>query len=123
MRVPHITIALVTSFLLLSACASRQPSAVLSKDCDVSWIDESLIAPAKACELRVLAKRCAISDQCYIRCEAKGGFPTVDGVPGIGGGCDHVCTGGGGSQTEEDVARNGGHYATQESVDCYNNSR
>lgn len=84
-------------------------------ECDVSWLDDSALSPQRACELKVLARRCAVSDRCQIRCEESGGARQV------AGGCAHVCTSGG--QTEEDVARNGGPYATDESVACYHTVR
>jgi hypothetical protein len=115
MRASHLAFVAIAGSLLLSACATQQASSLASKDCDVSWIDEGLVGAVKACELRILAKRCAISDACYIRCEANGGLTLMSG------GCGHVCHNG--VQTDEDMAKNGGPYATQESVDCYNESR
>lgn len=99
--------------LLVGCATNRDPSASVV-GCDASWIGSSSLSPERACELRVLAKRCAVSDQCQIQCEARGGSPH------IGDGCGHGCQGGGGAQTDEDVANNGGLYATAESVACYN---
>lgn len=104
----------VAGFLLLSGCATSRESGSTAMDCDVSWVGNSQLSPQRACELRALAKRCAVSDRCQIQCEAKGGLPNV------GGGCSHACQGGGSAQTDEDIARNGGLYATADSVACYN---
>lgn len=98
---------------LLAGCATHAPAGT-AQACDVSWVEGSGLSPVRACELRVLARRCAVSDQCQIRCEAVGGAQTV------AGGCAHVCSGG--VQTGEDIARNGGTFATQESVACYNDA-
>src|SRR5690606_20683887 len=106
-----------TVLLLFVACATQAPTSLEPNDCDMSWLDESAVSSQKACELRVLAKRCAVADRCYVRCEARGGAATVSG------GCEHICTGGGAAQTDEDIVRNGGLYATEESVACYNQAR
>lgn len=110
-------VVLVCSGLLLAACSGRMSQNLSVEECDVSWLKGRPLSPEKSCELRVFAKRCAVSDRCYIACEAKGG------APGIGGGCGHLCSGGGGVQTDDDIAANGGLYATPESVACYNNAR
>lgn len=78
----------------------------------MSWVKDEAVGRQKACALRVLAKRCAVSDRCYIACEANGGAPNV------GGGCAHICMNA--AQTDEEIARNGGPYMTQEAADCYN---
>lgn len=106
----------VTGLLLISGCVTSDKSGSVAMDCDVPWIGNSHLSPQRACELRALAKRCAVSDRCQIQCEAKGGLPNV------GGGCSHVCQGGG-AQTDEDIAKNGGLYATADSIACYNQSR
>lgn len=111
---------LVCILLLLCLSGCAPPGTKLNsvaKDCDVSWIEHSQLPAQKACELRALARRCAVSDRCQIQCEAKGGLPN------IGGGCSHVCQGGGAAQTDEDIAKNGGLYSTEESIACYNQSR
>jgi len=96
----------------LAGCASRQPVARQTRECDVSWIRDDVVGARKACVLRALAERCAISDQCYIACEANGGATDV------GGGCEHACMNA--AQTDGQIARNGGPYMTREAVDCYN---
>ena len=103
--------------ILLSGCVTSSEPGPAAMSCDVSWLGGSELSPQRVCELRALAKRCAVSDQCQIQCEAKGGLPSV------GGGCSHVCQGGGGVQTKEDIAKNGGLYATSDSVACYNQSK
>ena len=92
-------------------------SSTPSGACDVSRIDFSQLSPQRTCQLRALAKRCAVSDRCQIECEARGG------VQQVGGGCQHICEDGGAGQTDEDIARNGGAYATPESTACYNRPR
>ena len=106
-------LGIVFLFLLAGCVTSGEPGAAAT-GCEVSWIGSSSLSPQRACELRVLAKRCAVSDRCQIQCEARGGAPS------IGGGCSHICEGGGASQTDDDIAKNGGLYATVESVACYN---
>lgn len=103
----------MAAILVLAGCATSRPG-LTAGDCDVSWVGSSALSPPRACELRALAERCAVSDRCQIQCEARGGLPHV------GGGCSHVCQGGGGAQTDDDIARNGGTYATAASVACYN---
>lgn len=107
----------IAVLLLLSGCVTNSESGSAAMGCDVSWIGNSRLSPQRACELRALANRCAVSDRCQIQCEAKGGLPN------IGGGCSHACQGGGGAQTDEDIAKNEGLYATEDSVACYNQSR
>lgn len=114
MRFHGIFIVLIAS--LLTGCATGEADLAASK-CDVSWIDASQLSPQRACELRALAKRCATSDRCQIQCEANGALPN------IGGGCAHACSGGGGVQTDEDIARNGGTFATEDSLACQNQAR
>lgn len=104
-----------TAALLLAACATQAPQSFAASGCDVSWLKESRVSSQKACELRALAKRCAVSDRCYINCEAKGGAPE------IGGGCLHICMGG--AQADRDIATNGGLFASPESVACFNSDR
>lgn len=103
-----------TVLSLLVGCAITSDLSASAVGCDVSWVGSSSLSPGRACELRVLAKRCAVSDQCQIQCEAQGGSPSV------GGGCGHICQDRGGAQTDEDIADNRGLYATAESVACYN---
>lgn len=110
MGLDRLCIVLMAS--LLAGCATGG-SDTQASECDVSWIEGSRLSSRRACELRVLAKRCAASDRCQIQCESRGGLPNM------GGGCAHAC-GGGGAQTDEDIARNGGPLATEESVACYN---
>ncbi len=78
----------------------------------MSWVSDETVGGQKACALRALANRCAASDKCFIACEAKGG------APDIGGGCAHICMNA--AQTDEEIARNGGPYLTQEAAACYN---
>lgn len=99
---------------MLYGCSTSDKLGQAAPACDVSWIGGGSLTPQRACELRVLSKRCAVSDQCQIQCEAKGELPHV------GGGCSHVCQGGGGAQTDDDIAKGGGSYATAESAACYN---
>lgn len=117
MKSTRKTIFIVAPFLLSGCATSGEKTGATAMGCDVSWITSSQLSPERSCELRALAKRCAASDQCQIQCEAKGGLPNV------GGGCSHVCQGGGSGQTDEDIAKNGGAYATPESVACYNRPR
>ena len=107
----------VMTLLLLAACAAHDTSSFTAKPCDLSWLKDGALPEQKACELRVLANRCAVSDQCLIACEAKGG-PEY-----IAGGCAHVCSGGSATQSEADIATNGGTYATSESIKCHNQAR
>src|SRR5690606_32258060 len=103
--------------LLIVGCATSNEPSVARNECDVSWVGDSSLSSQRACALRALAKRCVISDRCQIQCEAKGGLPN------IGGGCAHVCQGGGAAQTDDDMANNGGPYDTPESIACYNQQR
>lgn len=105
------------AMLVLAGCGARHQIAA-HPACDVSWIKEDgRLSPQRVCELRALSLRCAVSDQCQISCEANGGLPHV------GGGCAHVCQGGGAGQTDEDIRRNGGPYDTDASTACYNRAR
>jgi hypothetical protein len=84
---------------LLAGCVTGGEPGAAAAGCDVSWIGGSSLSPQRACELRVLAKRCAVFDRCQIQCEARGG------APGIGGGCSHICEGGGAAQADDDMQR------------------
>ena len=109
----------VLSLLLLSGCVTSTGSGPIAKECDVSWIEDSQLSEQKACQLRALAKRCALSDQCLIQCESRAKTRVLN----VGGGCDHVCEGGGAAQTAKDAAANGGYYWTAESNACFSKSR
>ena len=108
-----IGVACVCVLVLAGCMTSRQHG--VNPACDVSWIKEDgRLSSQRACELRALAQRCALSDRCQISCESNGGMSSV------GGGCAHVCQGGGAGQTDEDIRRNGGPYHTDASSACYN---
>ena len=89
----------VASLLLFCGCSVANKPDPAAAGCDVSWIEGSHLSPQQACALRALAKRCAVSDRCEIECEAKGGLPHT------GGGCAHVCQGGGAGRGEARVSR------------------
>src|SRR5690606_25137459 len=97
---------------LMSACVST-PEARTTQvgECDLSGVlARTDIDPYTLCTARALAKRCSASDQCFIRCESRGGLPQ------IGGGCSHVCH----SQvlTDEQYAKEGPSF-TEEAAACY----
>lgn len=106
----------IFSVFLIAGCATRsEQSGSDSPECDISSLKPSDYNRDTWCVIKTAAARCSTkSDKCLIQCERSGGAKQ------IGGGCSHVCLGGGGVYTDADIAENGGSFYPPEALICIN---